>query len=267
MTPPRLPRNMFFPWANFVHVRSRAYLPPNSIAFQVPVNYTKFDIREYMRQIYNLKVIKVNTYIHIGSRRLVAQGKYAKADSAYKKAILTCEEHFPDEVRMAASTVKQLGDQQTFDFRKMPILHKGLLDKRNRQTARPGESRQRDWMARHAEVWKHPLPLLLSHKSREEYKGLRPTRDSERAMRTDPGLPHAHTSKVRELPQGVPRQGFSRPSWRLIKSSRQHVTPREPKPPRETKPHPDASKGQADVKPAEPVGLVRTQSRREIKAS
>ena len=76
--PPKAPRNVFFPWFNFIMVKSGAYLEPNRVAFRVPVHLTKPEIRNYLRGIYGIKVVKVNTYIKLPWMRRNAYGEYFK---------------------------------------------------------------------------------------------------------------------------------------------------------------------------------------------
>ena len=137
MSPPKLPRNIFFPWQNFILHQSGTYLEPNRVAFRVTVNMTKFDIREYLRKLYGVKVIRVNTYIKLPNQRMCANRNYFKTDAQYKKAIVTCEEVVPDEVKMINSCR---------NLRLNPALTKGMLDPKitRGNPARPGQSRSND---------------------------------------------------------------------------------------------------------------------------
>lgn len=96
-------RNIFFPWHNFIIHRCGNYLQPNRIALRVPVNLTKFEIRDYLRKIYDAKVIKVNTMIKVPRtiKDFVKGGiKYHRNGPIYKKAYITLEETIPDSVKM-----------------------------------------------------------------------------------------------------------------------------------------------------------------------
>jgi len=215
LSPPKIPRNVFFPWQNFVLHQSGSYLEPNRVAFRVPVNMTKLDIREYLRKLYGVKVIKVNTYIKLPRTRMSAYRNYFKTDAQYKKAIVTCEDVIPDEVKMIHSCK---------DLRLNPAITKGLLDpKINRgNPARPGQSRSNDWKPRHKFAWKEPIPLLL----RTRPDGLvldHPktfTNTDEKELQIDKSLPHAHFTPNREIPQGVPDQVFPKVDAHLIQNSR-----------------------------------------------
>ncbi|KAG6034828.1 hypothetical protein E4U19_005416 [Claviceps sp. Clav32 group G5] len=39
------------------------YLPPNEACFQVPLTFTKFDLRDYLWNVYNVEVTKVRSYV------------------------------------------------------------------------------------------------------------------------------------------------------------------------------------------------------------
>ncbi|KAL7760377.1 hypothetical protein ACKLNR_010467 [Fusarium oxysporum f. sp. zingiberi] len=39
------------------------HLPPNEATFQVPLRFTKFDLRDYLWNLYNVEVIKVRSYV------------------------------------------------------------------------------------------------------------------------------------------------------------------------------------------------------------
>ncbi|CAK9042707.1 Hypothetical protein SCF082_LOCUS24630 [Durusdinium trenchii] len=48
--PPKSPRNVFFPWFNFIMAKTGTYLEPNRAAFRVPVHLTKPEIQNYLRE-------------------------------------------------------------------------------------------------------------------------------------------------------------------------------------------------------------------------
>ncbi|KAG6009122.1 hypothetical protein E4U21_003191 [Claviceps maximensis] len=39
------------------------FLPPNEACFQVPLRFTKFDLRDYLWNLYNVEVTKVRSYV------------------------------------------------------------------------------------------------------------------------------------------------------------------------------------------------------------
>lgn len=215
LSPPKIPRNVFFPWQNFVLHQSGSFLEPNRVAFRVPVNMTKFDIREYLRRLYGVKVIKVNTYVKLPRKRMSSYRNWFKTEAQYKKAIVTCEETIPNDVKMIHSSR---------ELRLNPALTRGLLDPQftKGNAARPGQSRSNDWKPRHRFAWREPIPLLL----RTDPNGAisdHPkffSAEDERELQVDKTLPHVHFSKNREIPAGVPRQDFPRVNADLIINSR-----------------------------------------------
>ncbi|KAL8428018.1 hypothetical protein ACSSS7_007430 [Eimeria intestinalis] len=88
LTPPKTPRNIFFPWQTVSIHLSGSFLESRRLALRVPVNLTKFEVKNYLDQIY------------VGYRR---------AGCTYKKAIVTLEDPIPDEVKMLRSC-RKLGD-------------------------------------------------------------------------------------------------------------------------------------------------------------
>ena len=181
------------------------------MAFRVPVNMTKFDIREYLRKLYGVKVVKVNTYIKLPAQRMCANRNYFKTDAQYKKAIVTCEEVIPDEVKMM---------QSCRNLKLNPGLTKGMLDPQisRGNPARPGQSRSNDWRPRHKFAWREPVPMLLRTNLSEIPKMV--TSVDEKILNTDITLPHAHFTPDRAVPAGVGLQKFPKPNADLIVNSR-----------------------------------------------
>jgi large subunit ribosomal protein L23 len=211
LSPPKMPRNIFFPWQNFVLHQSGSYLEPNRVAFRVPVNMTKFDIREYLRKLYGVKVIKVNTYIKLPKTKMSSYRNWFKTDAQYKKAIVTCEEVIPDEVKMIHSCR---------DLRLNPALTKGMLDPKitRGNPARPGQNRSNDWKPRHRFAWREPIPLLLRGSDPDRPKIF--NMQDERELDIDKTLPYSHFTNSKEIPNGTPKQTFPRVDGDLIVNSR-----------------------------------------------
>lgn len=42
---------------------NKTHLPPNEAAFRVPLTFTKFDLRDYLWNVYNVEVTKVRSYV------------------------------------------------------------------------------------------------------------------------------------------------------------------------------------------------------------
>ncbi|XP_026192386.1 uncharacterized protein LOC34624333 [Cyclospora cayetanensis] len=69
LTPPKTPRNVFFPWQTMAVHLSGAFLEARRLALRVPVNLTKPEIKAYLQSLYGAKVLKVNTLIKVPERR------------------------------------------------------------------------------------------------------------------------------------------------------------------------------------------------------
>mmetsp|Transcript_19359 Transcript_19359/g.43549 ORF Transcript_19359/g.43549 Transcript_19359/m.43549 type:complete len:233 (-) Transcript_19359:117-815(-) len=193
--PPKSPRNTFFPWFNFVMFKSGTYLEPNRVAFRVPVHLTKPEIRNYLREIYKIKVIKVNTYIKLPKIRRNSYGDYYKNGPSYKKAIVTCEETIPDDVKMIYNS-------------KNPSMQPAILKYDSPGHAkwkpyRPGANRRMDWKPRHPLAWAEPIPTLLRGDD------FAPPRRGEDIL-PDHTKPFAHYTKLKVVPDGTPEQDFPR---------------------------------------------------------
>jgi len=72
--------------------------PANQCVFRVPMTFNKFQIKNYLEEIYKIKVLKVNTLIMVGkTKTYMGQNKgygrmYKKPD--FKKAYVTLDEVF-----------------------------------------------------------------------------------------------------------------------------------------------------------------------------
>ncbi|CAG8432708.1 5690_t:CDS:2 [Diversispora eburnea] len=71
-------------------------LAPNQVAFRIPPNVNKLDIRDYLTHIYQIKVVDVRTMNYAAKRPVrkrdgAMRGKYV---SKYKKAIVTLCDNF-----------------------------------------------------------------------------------------------------------------------------------------------------------------------------
>lgn len=213
--PPKAPRNVFFPWFNFIMVKSGTYLEPNRAAFRVPVHLTKPEIRNYLREVYGAKVIKVNTYIKIPHVRRNMRGMYFKNGPSYKKAIVTCEERIPDDVKMIYNS-RNPGQQPAITKYDTPGIKKW-------KPFRPGASRKTDWQPRHPLAWSEPLPTLLRG---DEFP---PPYRSEQVL-PDHTKPFQHYTREHEIPEGTPPQEFPRINIALLRADREqervHMTNR-----------------------------------------
>jgi ribosomal protein L23 len=65
-------------------------LPPNKVAFRIPTNINKLDIKDYLTHIYKLDVVDVRTMIYAAE----SQTNPDKYRPSYKKAIVTLGDDF-----------------------------------------------------------------------------------------------------------------------------------------------------------------------------
>uniref|UniRef100_A0A0G4GQN0 Large ribosomal subunit protein uL23m n=1 Tax=Chromera velia CCMP2878 TaxID=1169474 RepID=A0A0G4GQN0_9ALVE len=162
--PPKTPRNVFFPWQNFVLHRSGAWLEKNRVAFKVPVNFTKPEIREYLRRIYGLKILKVNTMIkQFPARRNYRHHlmNYYKKGPVTKKAVVTLEDAVPDEVKM-------MGGQ--FGGSRRPGVNPAITKNNTTYGTKPLQGRmatKRPGDRERGSAWTEEIPSLLAGNSFE----------------------------------------------------------------------------------------------------
>ncbi len=89
----QLPRGITFPDQVFTLIKSGKTLGPNEVAFRVPLNMNKIQIKSYLEEIYRVPVMNVNTAIYLGKKRLTSKGFYYKRPD-WKKALVTLTQPF-----------------------------------------------------------------------------------------------------------------------------------------------------------------------------
>uniref|UniRef100_A0A3B0ML22 Large ribosomal subunit protein uL23m n=1 Tax=Theileria annulata TaxID=5874 RepID=A0A3B0ML22_THEAN len=202
LSPPKSPRNIFFPWQNICVHRTGTFLERNRLALRVPINLTKFEIREYLRKLYDAKVIKVNTLIKIPKIKRDFSSKvpkYYRNGPMYKKAIVTLEHSVPDEVKM-------LG--MDFELGKNPSITKKNVHYGNKSDFSYLPDRKNDtFTGEYEEAWKLPIPNLLADDEWEIIPELNQNVDYMR-MKPDPTEPHIHGGSYtyNRKPDTVPAQ-------------------------------------------------------------
>merc|ERR1712032_172598 len=174
-------------------------------AFRVPVHLTKPEIRNYLREIYGAKVIKVNTYIKLPKIRRNSLGDYFKNGPSYKKAIVTCEETIPDYVKMLYNS-RHPGMQPAITKYDTPGF-------RTWKPFRPGANRSKDWAPRHPMAWAEPIPTLLRGDD------FAPPKRPE-AVLPDHTKPFQHYGQAKVIPDGTPEQEFPRIDLALLRADK-----------------------------------------------
>eukprot|EP00434_Breviolum_minutum_P023828 symbB.v1.2.021021.t1/scaffold1795.1/size101065/3 len=190
--------------------KTGTYLEPNRAAFRVPVHLTKPEIRNYLREIYKAKVIKVNTYIKLPMIRRNSFGEYYKNGPSYKKAIVTFEETIPDDVKMIYNS-KNPGMNPALTKYDTPCF-------RRWKPFRPGANRRKDWMPRHPLAWAEPVPTLLRG---EDFP---PPKRSD-AVLPDHTKPFQHYGQAKEIPAGTPPQEFPRINVAMLRADKDLYSP------------------------------------------
>eukprot|EP00388_Colpodella_angusta_P023713 GDKJ01061227.1.p1 GENE.GDKJ01061227.1~~GDKJ01061227.1.p1 ORF type:complete len:274 (-),score=52.93 GDKJ01061227.1:99-920(-) len=170
--PPKLKRNNFFPWTTFTLHRSGQFVERNRVVFKVPVNQTKAEIRQFLRKVYDMKVLKVNTSVKIYEVRRNLQDSrlgYYRAGPMHKRAFVTTEEAIPDQVKMMGGS---LGGANKL-MRNPSITKKHLRYGIGKEVdpAIPNKSnwhkvgslnRRKTGMDTDEKLWKTELPTLLA---------------------------------------------------------------------------------------------------------
>jgi large subunit ribosomal protein L23 len=99
--------SLHFPSAVFKYVPSGKALGDNKHVFHVPLNFNKFQIKQYLESLYGLKVKGVNTMVYRGGKhRDPLQPRRHVRESDFKKAVVTTEQRFthPAQTTGAATT-------------------------------------------------------------------------------------------------------------------------------------------------------------------
>eukprot|EP00916_Digyalum_oweni_P005897 GHVL01010203.1.p1 GENE.GHVL01010203.1~~GHVL01010203.1.p1 ORF type:complete len:245 (+),score=23.48 GHVL01010203.1:21-755(+) len=221
--PPKSPRNVFFPWQNFILARSGHYIEPNRAAFRVPVNMTKPQIIQYFRRIYNAKAVYVNTYVKT-PKKLRAKnnkGNFYKRQPLYKKAYVRFEETIPDTVKMMSSSM---------NVGRNPIMIKKNYKYATRKSFRWNPKRLDliRYLGGHdkqSENWRHPITTLL--RGNDSQSPLFEYSEQERVLPPDPTKPYFHHTKARTPIPGTPTQEhpyMDLKPWRRVKVARNTLT-------------------------------------------
>jgi ribosomal protein L23 len=83
---------VYFP--NIVFTMIRTQLPPNQVAFKVPIHLSKLDIQDYLTNIYKVKPVDVRTMLYQGKIKREPGTNSRYRDASYKKAIVTLDHEF-----------------------------------------------------------------------------------------------------------------------------------------------------------------------------
>ncbi|KAK2197696.1 bifunctional Ribosomal protein L25-L23/Ribosomal protein L23-L15e core domain superfamily/Nucleotide-binding alpha-beta plait domain superfamily [Babesia duncani] len=174
--------------------RSGAFLERNRLALRVPINLTKFEIREYLRKLYDAKVIKVNTLIKVPRiKRDFSSRKprYYRNGPMYKKALITLEDSVPDEVKMLGSD---------FDLGRNPAI-----TRHNISYGKKGPPIYTRYLTAEHRGYKLPLTNLLADECDWELNPAISDNLAHQRMEPDANEPHIHTNdQSLTLPSELP---------------------------------------------------------------
>lgn len=78
-----------------------------TVTFLVGLNQTKYEIKQYVKKLYGLEVIKVNTMIYQGKMKRDGAGRWYRTP-AFKKAIVTVDNtYFLDQQQQQLEASKE----------------------------------------------------------------------------------------------------------------------------------------------------------------
>ncbi|OMH79685.1 54S ribosomal protein L23, mitochondrial [Zancudomyces culisetae] len=86
-------KKVHFPNLIFTIIRDNK-LAPNQAAFKVPLNVNKFDIRDYLTHLYNVKVTDVRTLVLPGRTIIDKKTGQKTLTKRVKKAVVTLDKDF-----------------------------------------------------------------------------------------------------------------------------------------------------------------------------
>ncbi|CEJ88000.1 hypothetical protein VHEMI04579 [[Torrubiella] hemipterigena] len=125
------------------------HLPPNEACFQVPLTFTKFDLRDYLFNLYNVEVTKVRSYV----KQQPLTQRYSNSRSWY---------------RPLATKIMTVELEQPFQWPEVPknleAWNKDLWDQR--------EALHQERTDQQLKAQKHHLPMKGLTKRSEERKEL-----------------------------------------------------------------------------------------------
>merc|ERR1712194_867667 len=94
----------------------------------------------------------------MGTRRST-KGNYINEFATFKKAIVTCENEIPDNVKMYVSSIKPHMNPALLKYDTRSVMENQRTWQR--KVTRPGVNRASDWLPRHPKAYSEPIPTLL----------------------------------------------------------------------------------------------------------
>ncbi|RGB36175.1 hypothetical protein C1646_623056 [Rhizophagus diaphanus] len=93
-------------------------LPPNKVAFRIPTNINKLDIKDYLTNIYKLDVVDVRTMVYAAESQI----NHQRYRPSYKKAIVTLGDDFnypPRPIELKYSDAELFQEDRKSRYRKL----------------------------------------------------------------------------------------------------------------------------------------------------
>lgn len=103
----------------FKMMKTKEEAPDNCVTFKVPLNVNKPIIKNYLEEIYNVKIAKVNTQVYLGKVKRWRNGSFYKLKD-WKKAIVFLEN---EEDAIEFPKLDELNEQ----YDKSRVEHKHVL--------------------------------------------------------------------------------------------------------------------------------------------
>ena len=90
---------IYFPSFVVAMLRPPPNFPENKSIFKCPPIMNKYDIRNYLEGIYQVRVLEVNTVRYLGSKRRDPMGRFYRLAN-WKKAVVTFDKpfKFPEQI-------------------------------------------------------------------------------------------------------------------------------------------------------------------------
>jgi large subunit ribosomal protein L23 len=87
-------RGVVLPNETFKLMHPSEFTPENEVHFKVPIYYNKYQIKNYLEQIYNVKVLSVHTMVNLGKTKRLPHKVKTYKQRDWKKAMVQIQGGF-----------------------------------------------------------------------------------------------------------------------------------------------------------------------------
>ena len=98
-------RGVVLPNENIIMMSPSKFTPKGQINFKVPLHYNKYQIKNYLEEIYKVKVKSVNTAIYLGKKKRTPKYFRLYKERDWKKAMVILED---DEAPFTFPTFEEI---------------------------------------------------------------------------------------------------------------------------------------------------------------